>query len=159
MRIRLLPPWKVKRQSKVNWRNKETEFTKLSWRKKRRSVFLDPTYEWEHTMFIFLWRISLSMIPPKVHPFLCVCVWNMVACPCYSIIYIYICTQMRRNVRGDVSYTCIIKMFYTKMLHFVTWTKPWKTMDFSFIDNLHQHITHQKCYFFYILYIYIIGGQ
>lgn len=75
MRIKILPSWKVKRQSKVNWRNKETEFTKLSWIKKRRSVFLEPTYEWEHTMFIFLWRISLSMIPPKVHPFfVCMCV-------------------------------------------------------------------------------------
>lgn len=140
MRIKILPSWKVKRQSKVNWRNKETEFTKLSWIKKRRSVFLQPTYEWEHTMFIFLWRISLSMIPPKVHPFfVCICVeyGRMSLLLHYIYIYIYICTQMRRNVRGDTSSTCIIKMFYTKMLFFVTWTKPWKTMDFSFIDNLH----------------------
>ena len=106
MRIKILPSWKVKRQSKVNWRNKGTEFTKLSWRKKRRSVFLDPTYEWERTMFIFLWRISLSMISPKVHPFfVCMCVeyGRMSLLLHYIFIYMYIYIYIHTHKWGGMS--------------------------------------------------------
>lgn len=65
MKIKVLPFSKIKSQPTVNWRSKETEFKKLPLKKELKFHFLDSMYKWEHTVFIFLWYISLSIMHSK----------------------------------------------------------------------------------------------
>ena len=64
-------------------------------------VILDYTYKWHHTVFVFLWLISLSIMPSKsIHVVtndrisslimaelhICLCV--------YACVYVYVCAHM-----------------------------------------------------------------
>ena len=66
--------------------------------------FSDSTHKWEHTVFVFLWLILLSLIPSKVHP--CCFKWQnfilfngraIFHCICIScLLYPFICSWALR---------------------------------------------------------------
>lgn len=113
MKIKVSPFLKIKSQPTVNWRSKETEYKKLPLKKELKFHFSDFMYKWEHTVFIFLWYISLSIMHSKSITFV-----NTVGYPSFHCIiihiYIYIYTI-------KIIYVLFVLLFYiykTESLHF-----------------------------------------
>ena len=78
------------------------------------------------------------------------------------IIYEYTYTHIGRGTLDEMLFLFVLPEYFTlRVLCFITWakpTKPWKTKFLSQIIYMNIRIDH-KCYFFYILHIYIIGSQ
>ena len=91
MKIKVSPFLKIKSQPTVNW-SKETEYKKLPLKKELKFHVSDFMYKWEHTVFIFLWYISLGIMHSKSITFVEYCRISFFSLHNHIYIYIYIYT-------------------------------------------------------------------